>query len=50
LAEGIVTVAVMTAMERSLQTKQPVAVRAILDEHDLGQLAEVETGNGQKSR
>jgi predicted dehydrogenase len=38
LAEGIVTVAVMTAMERSLETKQPVKVQSILQEHDLESL------------
>jgi hypothetical protein len=35
IAEGIVTVAVMTAMERSLETKQPVTIKSILDEHGL---------------
>ncbi|HEX3355949.1 MAG TPA: Gfo/Idh/MocA family oxidoreductase [Tepidisphaeraceae bacterium] len=39
LTEGIVTVAVMTAMERSLQTKSPVKIRSILKEFDLEQLA-----------
>jgi predicted dehydrogenase len=38
IAEGIVTVAVMTAMERSLDTKQPVAVQSILNEHGLESL------------
>ena len=35
LSEGIETVALMTAMERSLETKQPVAVRSVLAEYDL---------------
>lgn len=39
LAEGIVTVAVMTAMERSLQTGKPVAVADVLKEHGLESLA-----------
>jgi predicted dehydrogenase len=34
-AEGIVTVAVMAAMEKSLQTKQPVTVRSVLEQHKL---------------
>jgi predicted dehydrogenase len=40
LSEGIVTVALMTAMERSLETKKPTAVRTILDEHGLQPLTE----------
>jgi predicted dehydrogenase len=36
--EGIVTVAVMKAMERSLQTRQPVKVRTILSEYRLDAL------------
>jgi predicted dehydrogenase len=44
IAEGIVTVATMTAMERSLQRKQPVSVQAILDEFNLAHLSkELET-------
>jgi hypothetical protein len=39
LKEGIVTVALMTAMERSLETKTPVAVRDVLDEFDLKNVA-----------
>jgi predicted dehydrogenase len=39
ISEGIVTVAVMTAMEKSLQTKAPVAVTSVLQEHGLGDLA-----------
>ncbi len=35
IAEGIGTVALMAAMERSLQTKKPVTVKSILDEFDL---------------
>ncbi|HEY7087592.1 MAG TPA: Gfo/Idh/MocA family oxidoreductase [Tepidisphaeraceae bacterium] len=38
IAEGIVTVAVMTAMERSLQTQKPVAVRDVLNEFGLEDL------------
>jgi predicted dehydrogenase len=38
LSEGIVTVATMTAMERSLDTGQPVSVRSVLDEHGLSSL------------
>jgi hypothetical protein len=38
IAEGIVTVALMTAMERSLETKRPVTVRDVLDEYGLGNL------------
>jgi predicted dehydrogenase len=37
--EGIVTVAVMTAMERSLETKAPVSIKAVLQEHGLEDLA-----------
>ena len=33
LHEGIVTVALMTAMERSLETKGPVTVQSVLREH-----------------
>jgi predicted dehydrogenase len=33
--EGIVTVAVMTAMEQSLETKAPVSVKSVLKEHGL---------------
>ncbi|MCS7034400.1 MAG: Gfo/Idh/MocA family oxidoreductase [Phycisphaerae bacterium] len=40
LIEGIVTVAVMTAMERSLETARPVRVDAILDEFGLSRLAQ----------
>jgi len=35
LREGIVTVALMTAMERSLETKQPASVPAVLREFGL---------------
>jgi len=35
LREGIVTVALMTAMDRSLQRRQPVTVRSVLEEWDL---------------
>jgi predicted dehydrogenase len=38
LAEGIVTVALMTAMERSLETREPVRVRDVLAEHGLDTL------------
>jgi predicted dehydrogenase len=38
LVEGIGTVALMTAMERSLETGQPVHVKAVLEEHGLEQL------------
>jgi predicted dehydrogenase len=38
IVEGIVTVAVMTAMERSLETRQPVTVESILKEHGLESL------------
>jgi predicted dehydrogenase len=38
LAEGVVTVAVMTAMERSLQTKRPVSVESVLHEFGLDSL------------
>jgi predicted dehydrogenase len=38
IREGIVTVAVMTAMERSLETRKPVSVQAVLEEHGLGRL------------
>jgi predicted dehydrogenase len=37
LAEGIGTVALMTAMERSLQTNQPVQLKTILADHGLDQ-------------
>jgi len=39
IAEGIVTVAVMRAMEKSLSTKQPVSIRNVLEEHGLAELA-----------
>jgi predicted dehydrogenase len=39
IGEGIVTVALMTAMERSLQRHLPVTVRSVLDEAGLGELA-----------
>jgi predicted dehydrogenase len=39
LGEGIVTVALMTAMDRSLQRRQPVTVRSVLEEAGLGDLA-----------
>lgn len=39
IAEGLVTVAVMTAMERSLQTGQPVRVQPILDEYGLSDIS-----------
>jgi hypothetical protein len=39
IAEGIVTVALMTAMERSLQTRQPVSVDSILQEYGLNELS-----------
>ena len=38
LIEGVGTVALMTAMERSLETKHPVDVRAVLAEHGLAGL------------
>lgn len=38
LGEGIVTVALMTAMDRSLQRRQPVTVRSVLEEAGLGDL------------
>ena len=37
LAEGILTVAVMTAMDQSLQTRQPVTVQSVLERHNLGE-------------
>jgi predicted dehydrogenase len=40
ITEGIVTVAVMTAMERSLTSGAPVAVRAILEEYGLAELGQ----------
>ncbi len=39
ITEGIVTVAVMMAMEKSLATKQPVAISSILSEYGLTDLA-----------
>ncbi|HRK32762.1 MAG TPA: Gfo/Idh/MocA family oxidoreductase [Tepidisphaeraceae bacterium] len=39
ISEGIVTVAVMAAMERSLETAKPVKIRTILDEHGLSDFA-----------
>jgi predicted dehydrogenase len=36
--EGIVTVAVMTAMERSLETKAPVSIKSVLQQHGLEDL------------
>jgi predicted dehydrogenase len=39
LREGIGTVALMSAMERSLQTRQPVAVRSVLEEYGLADVA-----------
>jgi predicted dehydrogenase len=39
LGEGIVTVALMTAMDHSLQRRQPVTVRSVLEEAGLGDLA-----------
>jgi hypothetical protein len=39
LREGIVTVALMTAMDRSLDRRQPVSVRSVLEEWDLQELA-----------
>ena len=39
IREGIVTVALMTAMERSLESKQPVTVKGVLEEVGLGELA-----------
>lgn len=38
IREGIVTVAVMKAMERSMETGKPVKVREILDEYQLTEL------------
>lgn len=38
IREGIVTVALMTAMERSLQTRQPVTVRSVMEEVGLNDL------------
>ncbi|HSV13491.1 MAG TPA: Gfo/Idh/MocA family oxidoreductase [Tepidisphaeraceae bacterium] len=38
IAEGIGTVALMSAMERSLATSQPVKVAAVLQEHGLAQM------------
>lgn len=38
LLEGIGTVALMTAMERSLDTHRPVTVRSVLEEHSLREL------------
>src|SRR5205085_11828846 len=38
VAEGIVTGATMTAMERSLKTRSPVKVGAVLEEVGLGDL------------
>lgn len=38
IREGIVTVAVMSAMERSLNTKQPVKIADVLAEHGLNDL------------
>ena len=40
ITEGIVTVALMTAMERSLETNKPVTLEAILSEFELGDLAQ----------
>jgi predicted dehydrogenase len=39
LKEGIGTVALMTAMDRSLETKRPVTVQSVLAEHGLESLA-----------
>jgi predicted dehydrogenase len=39
LNEGIVTVAIMTAMEQSLESRQPVSVKSVLREHGLEHLA-----------
>jgi predicted dehydrogenase len=39
LGEGIITVALMTAMDLSLQRRQPVTVRSVLEEAGLGDLA-----------
>jgi hypothetical protein len=36
LVEGIGTVGLMTAMERSLETGKPVRVQSVLEEHGLG--------------
>jgi predicted dehydrogenase len=38
LQEGIVTVALMTAMEKSLESKQPQNVAGVLGEHGLWEL------------
>lgn len=40
LREGIVTVALLTAMRRSLERGQPIKVRAVLEEHGLAELAD----------
>ncbi|HEY1921937.1 MAG TPA: Gfo/Idh/MocA family oxidoreductase, partial [Tepidisphaeraceae bacterium] len=40
LREGIVTVALMTAMDRSLAKRQPVTVRSVLEEAGLSELVE----------
>lgn len=40
IAEGLFTVAVMTAMERSLKTRQPVRVQTILEEYGLQELSQ----------
>ena len=40
LREGIVTVALMTAMEKSLESKQPQSVTGVLEEHGLGGLVQ----------
>jgi predicted dehydrogenase len=39
VSEGIVTVGLMTAMERSLEQRKPVRVREVLKEHGLEELA-----------
>jgi predicted dehydrogenase len=39
IREGIVTVAVMTAMDRSMQRRQPVTIKSVLDEFALSDLA-----------
>jgi predicted dehydrogenase len=39
LTEGIVTVAVMTAMDRSLKQRRPITIRSVLEEFNLGDLA-----------
>jgi predicted dehydrogenase len=49
IAEGIVTVAVMTAMERSLQTRRPVAIESVLREHGLESLLNEESLVGAAS-